>query len=314
MKKFLKPLFHFTLFFYLLLIASNSFSQVAPVNPPTGSFNIEGTLKANTAVGDWVGGTGAGGYVIQGTGAPVVWGPVNSSTTKLIKDDWDNSADLIFTGSSFGDNPNTWKWTTGKATGKCDINNTLFHSSTSSSQKWLLLGGDRFAVTGTSYIDFQFSQGVFTRTAGGGFSSLAADGVTSLAATNGRTVGDFVLSMEYTAGGAVATVHYYRWELTAGSYKFVEKPIPAPGGVASAFGASNTGATDVPFGAFGVTSYAAFSFVEAAVNIDAILSGSCQSVNIKSIFVSTKASDSYSAALKDFIWPSGSCLSRIKFL
>jgi hypothetical protein len=43
--------------------------------------------------------------------------------------------------------------------------------------------------------------------------------------------------------------------------------------------------------------------VEAAVNIDAILSGSCQSVSIKTIFVSTKASDSYSAALKDFVDP-----------
>ncbi len=300
MKKFKLP-FRFTaLFFFLSLIVIRSLSQVAPVNPPTGGFNIDGTLKANTAVGDWVAGTGAGGFVLQQVAG--VWGPVNSSTTKLIKDDWDNAADLIFTGSSFGDNPNTWKWTTGKATGKCDINNTLFHSTTSSTQKWILLGGDRLSITGTSYIDFQFSQGVFTRTASG-FSSLAADGVTSLAATNGRTVGDFVLSMEYTSGGAVATVHYYRWELSSGSYKFVEKPIPSPGGVTSAFGASNTAVTDVPLGAFGTTSYAPFSFVEAAVNIDAILTGSCQTVSIKSIFVSTKASDSYSAALKDFVDP-----------
>ena len=293
----------YSLLFILMITSAISFGQVAPVNPPNNGFYINGKLKADSAdVGDWVDGTGTGGYVLQLAGAPLAWGPINSTTTKFVRDSFDNTADRIFSGSSFGDNPNDWKWTTGKATAKCDINNALFHSTTSTTQKWLILGGDRFAQTGTSYIDFQFSQGIFTRTATG-FSSLAADGVTSLAATNGRTVGDFVLSMEYTAGGAVATVHYYRWEASGSTYKFVEKPIPAPGGVASAFGASNTAATNVPFGAFGSTSYAPFAFVEAAVNIGAILTGSCQSVNIKTIFVSTKASDSYSAALKDFVDP-----------
>ena len=309
MKKFLKPPFNsLLLFFILFLVTQRSDAQapVAPVNPPTTGFYINGKLKADSAdVGDWVDGTGSGGFVLQSAGAPPVWGPVNSVTTKFIKDDYDNAADLIFQGSSFGDNPNSWQWTASKATAKCDINTALFHSTTSATQKWLILGGDRFATTGTSYIDFQFSQGIFTRTgngSSGGFSSLAADG-SSLAATNGRTVGDFVLSMEYTNGGAIATVHYYRWQASGNTYKFVELPIPAPGGVASAYGASNTAATDVPYGAFGSTSYIPFAFVEAAVNIDAILTGSCQSVSIKTIFVSTKASDSYSAALKDFVDP-----------
>ena len=297
MKKFIKPLFQFALFIFLGLTTVSSFSQVAPVNPPNNGFYINGKLKADSAdVGDWVDGTGTGGFVLQLAGAPPAWGPINPTTTKFVRDSYDNAADLIFTGSSFGDNPNDWKWTASKATAKCDINNAMFHSTTSATQKWLILGGDRFAQTGTSYIDFQFSQGIFTRTATG-FSSLSATGG-SLATTNGRTIGDFVLSMEYTAGGAVATVHYYRWELSGASYKFVEKPIPA-----GAFGASNTAAVDVPFGAFGSTSYPAFAFVEAAVNIGAILTGSCQTVNIKTIFVSTKASDSYSAALKDFVDP-----------
>jgi hypothetical protein len=303
MKKFIRPFTNFTLlFFFLVLISPASFAQVAPVSPPTGGFNIDGTVKVNSAVGDWVQGTtGTGGYVLQSTGAPPVWGAINTTTTKFVRDPYDNAADLIFTGSSFGDNPNDWKWTTGKATAKCDIGTALIHSTTSATQKWLILGGDRFAQTGTSYIDFQFSQGIFTRTATG-FSSLSATG-TSLLSTNGRTVGDFVLSMEYTAGGAVATVHYYRWEASGSTYKFVEYPIPSPGGVASAFGASNTGVVDVPYGAFGSTTYAPFAFAEAAVNIGAILTGSCQTVNVKTIFVSTKASDSYSAALKDFVEP-----------
>jgi len=306
MKKFLMPSFHLMLlFFFLFLVTRTSYAQapVAPVNPPSNGFYINGKLKADSAdVGDWVDGVGTGGFVLQASGAPPVWGPVNSTTTKFIKDPYDDASDMIFQGSSFGDNPNSWQWTTNKATSKCDINTALFHSTTSTTQKWLILGGDRFTTTGTSYIDFQFSQGIFSRTSSGGFSSVAADG-SSLAGTNGRTVGDFVLSMEYTNGGATATVHYYRWQPSGNTFKFVELPIPALLGLPSAYGASNTAATDVPYSAFGSTSYIPFAFVEAAVNIDAILNSNCQSVTIKTIFVSTKASDSYTAALKDFVEP-----------
>ena len=287
--------------FYTIIIQAQ---PVAPVNPPTGGFNIEGTLKANTAVGDWTQGTGTGGYVLQQTAG--VWGPLDAAKTSFIKDSFNSTTDLIFTGSSFGDNPNSWKWTTGKPTSKCDINTAIFHSTISQDllNKWIILGGDRYTTTGTSYIDFQFSQGLFTRLPNGTFSSVAADS-SSLAATNGRTPGDFVLSMEYSNGGVTAMVHYYVWEQVGSTYKFVEKPIPSPGGITSAFGATNGAATDVPYGAFGTNSYIAYAFVEAAVNIDAILSQeNCSSaITIRSIFVSTKASDSYNAALKDFVDP-----------
>ena len=303
MKKINKPLTSLFIVNLLLLFSLSALSQgIAPVTIPTGGFNINGQVKVNSTVGDWTAGTAAGatgGWVLQQNATPPPdWIGVNPGTTSIIRDPYDNAADLIFTGSSFGDNPNTWKWTTGKPTSKCDINNALFHSATSSTQKWLILGGDRFSTTGTSYIDFQFSQGIFSRTSTG-FSSVGPNGE-SLAAYGGRTPGDFVLSMEYTNGGAIATVHYYRWQPTSegGSYKFVDLGVPA-----GAFGASNTATIDVPYGAFGSTSYIPFAFVEAAVNIDAILSGSCQTVNIRTIFVSTKASDSYSAALKDFVEP-----------
>ena len=143
MKKFLKPPFNsLLLFFILFLVTQRSDAQapVAPVNPPTTGFYINGKLKADSAdVGDWVDGTGSGGFVLQSAGAPPVWGPVNPVTTKFIKDSFDNAADLIFQGSSFGDNPNSWQWTASKATAKCDINTALFHSTTSATQKWLIL-------------------------------------------------------------------------------------------------------------------------------------------------------------------------------
>jgi hypothetical protein len=81
------------------------------------------------------------------------------STTKLVRDDYDNAADPDLTVVHSAIIQMNWKWTTSKATAKCDINNAMFHSTTSATQKWLILGGDRFAQTGTAYIDFQFSQG-----------------------------------------------------------------------------------------------------------------------------------------------------------
>ncbi|MET0946603.1 MAG: hypothetical protein ABWY22_14440, partial [Flavobacterium sp.] len=303
-------LYSFKIFIFIFLVSSNSFAQnwppIAPVNPPSGGFNIDGRAKVNSSYGDWTQGTlssETGGYVLQ-PGSPN-WSGINGSTTKFIRDEYNNTSDKIFSGSAFSDDPNVWKWTLGKATNKCDINTAIFHATTSSTSKWLMLGGDRFTTTGTSYIDFEFSQGVFTRNGNGTFSSVAADGSTSLSSTNGRTPRDFVLSMEYSNGGTNATVHYYVWEKPSGSavYKYVEHVIPSPGGVPSAFGATNGAVTDAPYNAFGSTTYIPYAFVEAAVNIDAILSADCIGLTIKTIFVKTKASDSYNAALKDFVDP-----------
>lgn len=291
------------LFFNYLLITTGILAQPAPVahvNPPAGGFNITGTLKANTAVGDWAAGTGSGGYVFQSNGE------VNGSlTAKLIPDAFNSNSDLVFSGSAFSDNPNTWRWSASKATNKCDINNGMYLVTSSPTSKWVIMGGDRLTTTGTSYIDFEFLQGVLTRnTNNDGFTSLAADGL-SPAPHNGRTEGDFVLSMEYTNGGAVATVHYYRWEESGGVYKYVEKPIPSENGQVSAFGSTNSATTDAlnATAAFGKSTYIPFAFVEAAVNIDAILAQNCEGLSIKTLFIKTKASDSYNAALKDFVEP-----------
>jgi len=278
-----------------IFISSKSFAQIAAVNPPTGGFNIDGRVVVNSAAGDWAEGTGGGGFVFNTD--RTVNGALNA---KLLSDAFDSTSDLIFSGSSFSDNPNMWKWSAGKATSKCDINNVMLLATTSANSKWVILGGDRFTTTGTSYIDFEFLQGILTRVPNGDFTSFGPDGTTSLLATNGRTPGDFVLSMEYSNGGTNATVHYYVWEKPAGSstYKYVEHTVPA-----AAFAKTNGTATNVPFGAFGLTSYIPYAFVEAAVNIDAIITASCKTVNIKTIFVKTKASDSYNAALKDFVEP-----------
>lgn len=295
------------------LIAQGTWTPTAPIAPPNGGFKIDGQVKANISFpgGDWIAGiTGTGGFVLQPAGtATTTYIPVSGIQAKLIRDDYNSNTDLVFSGSAFADDPGTWKWTAGKAANKCDINNGMYLVTTdNNNNKWIIMGGDRYVTTGTSYIDFEFYQGILARTSGGTFTSLTASGGV-FTNTGGRTEGDFVLSMEYTNGGALATVHYYRWELPSGStaYRYVEHTIPSNSitGAALAYGATNSTTVDVPYGAFGATSYIPYSFVEAAVNIDELIheTNPCSSLSINTLFIKTKASDTYSAALKDFVEP-----------
>src|SRR5258705_3199611 len=82
---------------FLFLVSSKSFGQLAPISPPTGGFRIEGNLKANNPVvnpkqGDWVDSTGggAGYFVLNNDGSAV-----NPATTKLVKDTFNVTSDVI---------------------------------------------------------------------------------------------------------------------------------------------------------------------------------------------------------------------------
>src|SRR5512136_1367774 len=83
---------------------------VAPVTVPAGGFGIEGDLQANLGVGDWLPGTNGTGGVLDNAG-----NPLNPATTFHFTDLYNSSADQTFVGGlKWGDDPNTWQWTTGK--------------------------------------------------------------------------------------------------------------------------------------------------------------------------------------------------------
>ncbi|PKB18923.1 gliding motility-associated C-terminal domain-containing protein [Flavobacterium sp. 5] len=264
-------------------------SQTTPVIFPYNGFGIDGDLKANTPtsnIGDWIPGTGgAGEYVFQLNGTAV-----NTATTYKFTETYNSNGDNIFTGGGkFNDNPNTqWSWTNNKAGGKGDINNVLIHLGTdSSNNQWLIIASDRLVTTGTSYIDFEFFQNTLTANAGGSF-TLAG----------GRTIGDILLSVEYSNGGSTATVKFYKWDGT--DYALVNDPA------ANAFGKTNTNVVDtMTGGAFGSSQYSAYQFVEAAINISAFfaVSNPCAGAEFGSVLIKTKSSNSPTAALDDFAGP-----------
>jgi hypothetical protein len=181
---------------------------IAPVNPPPGGFGIDGDLLANNpvaGVGDWMLNTnaapGSGLGVLKPDGSPID----PTRTFHFIDPYNDSSNDRIFSGGAkWPDDPNTWKWTSGKPSSKTDINNVLMNLTTDTNgHVWAILAADRFSTSGDSYMDFELLQNLLTKNSNGTFTSTGLNG--------GRTVNDILLSVAFTGGGKVADFFAWRW-------------------------------------------------------------------------------------------------------
>ncbi|WP_158530628.1 DUF7507 domain-containing protein, partial [Algoriphagus yeomjeoni] len=289
------------LLFAIFLISSFSFGQVVPVTTPAGGFEIDGNLISNSptnGAGDWVqGGSGSGGFLFNANGTPV-----NVVRTVRFQDPYSPSTDNVFQGGGkFNDNPNnTWKWQLNSTSGKSDIGNVFVHlAEDATNDQWIIVGADRLETNGTSYIDFEFLQGTIAATGTSGNNRP----FTASGPHNGRTIGDFLISVEYTNGGSNPIVRFYRWSLISGTnYDYIEQ-FPGP----IAFAATNSsGSVSAPLGAFGTNTYSQFQFVEAAINVSAFFTGignPCDGLTIGTVFVKTKSSSSTTASLEDFVAP-----------
>jgi len=304
-KKFIFNFSKLALAGFVLLFSNISFSQTAPVLIPKGGFKIDGALRANvtTAAGDWVPRlnsqaftAGVDSFVLDASGAPE-----DLVTTRLKRDEFNNNIDDIFTqGSKFNDYISALHWGLGGAPNKNDIHNGMFHASgDATGNQWVFIGGDRLDVSGTSYIDFQFLQGTVTP-------NNAAGTFTGSGPAGGRTIADINVSMEYNNGGTAPKVVIYRWVPTNDAGTAWAWDSTGSSAITQAFAKTNLASTDVPFGAFGGTTYQAYAFVEAAINVTQLITavgGNCSGLSIKTLWITTKASSSSTAALKDFIAP-----------
>ena len=290
---FMKMTNHIFIFYILVFCAPLFAQQTVIVDNPAGGFNINGSLTS-TAIGDWVKGSGSGGFVINNDGSPV-----NTTISARLTDGFKGSTtpDLIFTaGSKFNDNPNTWQWSDNDAGGKGDINNVMYHIGNNiiNNQQFFIVAGDRKETQGTSYIDFEFLQNTLTRNPStGSFNSAGPNG--------GRTENDVVISIKYENGGSAANIQVYLWKYVGGSWTYILQTVDPT----RYYGFTNGTNQNVPFGAFGSTTYTANQFVEATFNITKVFEGIkiCDGLKIKTIMVKTKSSDVLTAALDDFMEP-----------
>ena len=274
---------------------------VAPTEVPAGGFAIDGNLLSRTPTtppfssdnGDFLpneGAAGSGGYVFTLAGVPV-----DTIEAYHIIDGYDAADSSIFTGGSkFNNDPNTWMWKLGKPPGKDDIDNAMFFfSSDSLGNIWFIGSGDRKKTNGNTYLDFELLQNPLNKNTDGTFISLGIDG--------GRTIGDLVISITYTNGGTDPQLFIYQWDSTAPGEFGYTMINPAAG---TSFLATNSdSAVVVPYGAFGSDTYQVSAFTEIACNLNDLISGSYSCVDIKTVIIKTKASQSINAVLKDFIIP-----------
>jgi hypothetical protein len=298
-----------------ILVSTLSFAQAgdAPMqslpNFP-GPMRIDGFLqRQSAAAGDWLAGPGgATNRVFTDAGAALV------PLAYRLEDRWDDLIrdDIFDGGNKLFQDPNLWGWRSQKPPAKDDIHNSMVFLALDpiTSHIWLAISGDRMSTNGTSYLDFEFYQNPITKTNGETPPGAPVEGETggfvSTGPHGGRTIGDLSITLEYTAGGSFASVYYLQWQpgSEAGTYDYF--PLTVVEG--TAFAAANAGVVNVPYGAFGATTYQPLQFVEGAIDLTLLIGGTgfpdqCGGLPFKSLFIKSKSSAEKTADLKDFIAP-----------
>ena len=149
--------------------------------------------------------------------------------------------------------------------------------------------------TGTTNMDFEFSKS----------STISSNGVTPV-----RSAGDVLIQYDLTSGGTHPELFLSRW-LTSGAGSLCEASNSTPcwsdrinlSAAGDATGSINT--SPIPAGeADGLGSLSARTFGEAQIDFDVFAgSGTGGCTGFGSAYLKSRSSDSFTAALKDFIAP-----------
>ncbi|MFV8377112.1 hypothetical protein ACNQGC_17535, partial [Flavobacterium sp. GSP11] len=263
--------------------------------------------------------------------------PVTVPVSYFLQDPYQNDPTIFTQSNKINDNPNTYTWGAGSSPNKNEIQNAGVHFSygdpgviggvsiddqtfvagTSgpgvATDLWALFAGDRQVTNGSSYIDFEFLQAPLTIT-GATFgpadplSGVApiiggSGGFTTLGTEGGRTVGDILLTIEFTQGGGDANVVIRIWTAIAGGgYEYVIHPNSEFFG--DVYLTNNVSTTTVPFDTYGTFPgvYAPNQWAEGAINLTQVL----ETINnpcftLSTLFIRTRSSgNSAQSELKDF--------------
>ncbi|NGY38544.1 hypothetical protein FQU23_013630, partial [Flavobacterium sp. XN-5] len=244
--------------------------------------------------------------------------------TFFLQDRYENDLTIFTSSNKINDNPNTYTWGPGNSPNKNEIQNAGAHFSYGdpslpggvATDLWCLFAGDRQVTTGSSYIDFEFLQKSMTingaTMAANGSVTGGSGGFTSLGTDGGRTLGDILITIEFTNGGGDANAVIRVWSAKAGGgFEYVIHPNSEFLG--KIFITNNTTMTHVPFDVYGSDpngtgvggDYAPNQWAEGAINLTQVfkntlaLKDPCFSVS--TLFIRTRSSgNSQQSELKDF--------------
>jgi Prealbumin-like fold domain len=154
--------------------------------------------------------------------------------------------------------------------------------------------------SGTTNMDFEFNQS----------SATTGNGVTPV-----RTAGDVLIQYDLSQGGTNPVLYISRW-VTSGAGSQCEASNAVPcwstktnlSAAGDATGSINSTAISAAQ-SDGLGAISPRTFGEAQIDFDALSGGSGQCVSFGSAYLKSRSSDSFTAALKDFIAPTPSNLS-----
>ena len=259
---------------------------IAPITSPVTGFEIDGNLDTG-ANADWK-------SILDGSGAPLY------PSVFHISDGYNGVNDDVFSGSNkVNDDPGTYLWKVGSVPQKDDVNNALFFLGTDAAgEPWAGVAGDRLAVNGDSYMDFEFLQNTLTMNPDFTFTRSAA-----LTSTGGRAIGDVLITLHFSNGGGQAEFFAQKWAQVGSAYRYVDFSPPA-----TAFVSANIASTvTAPYSVFGSSvpgTYVINQFGEAAINLRRLFEAAGEPCfTATTVFIRTKSSTAVTAELKDLIAP-----------
>jgi hypothetical protein len=155
--------------------------------------------------------------------------------------------------------------------------------------------------SGTTNMDFEFNQS----------RDLSSNGVTPV-----RTVGDMLITYDLSRGGSVATISVRFWQGTVwGPSQTLNSTTAATGSInTSAIETTVTGVTATdgagnPVSNHTLGTYSARTFGEASIDLNEVFgAGECRSFGYA--YLKSRASDSFTSALKDFVPPAAVSVSN----
>ena len=297
----------------LLCVTASVFGQTFPGTAASSDpFEVHGLLYSGSATEGFPPGDGwAQGATFRGVlddnGQPALdaFGyPYRAY--RQIDGNWGNQGDgldmTLFAGSNknlhlIGVNDSPWEWDAGAGgPQKNDITSAYFHTRVDpvTGDRWVFVAAETRSINGDSHIDFEFNQAGVLQTGDdeGQLIGLGLDG--------GRTINDFLVSVDFEQGGddPIATIRY--WDGVAFQL------VSYPGAIFSA-----TNFIDIAHGAGGSWKhYTAdgaetnvlthLQFVEAGVNLTALAIGVDPCSTDSTFMAKTRSSASWTADLKDF--------------
>ncbi|MGZ6993432.1 MAG: prealbumin-like fold domain-containing protein, partial [Ilumatobacteraceae bacterium] len=224
---------------------------------------------------------------LQGASFNGVVDPVNPPHSVIIADPINSNSDSQYIGGAKELDTCTWGNDTGPVTGKDDIGHVMAYAKFVGSSAFFYMGAERIVNNGDTHVDFELNK-------------LPFKVFTSGAARPDRSVGDLIISLEYSNGGSnpIVIVYQVTKVTSCGNGQTVTvDDITKSSSVHSA-----TNFADLPNAGFGYT-IPQFEFAEASIDLHSLgIDTSCPGLSSGSI--RTRAGgDVSSSQLKDRVDP-----------